>query len=81
MRSCPNLNCGAIWTIEEIEEERCAACGYPDNEDDEFDPDEFDDDDDESPEYYQCLGCNWSGSENPNHTCPRCGGASIEGVY
>ncbi len=33
MHSCPNLNCGAIWTMEEIDENRCAACGYPDNED------------------------------------------------
>jgi len=48
MHSCPNLNCGAIWTIEEMEEERCAACGYPDNEDeddDEFDPDDLQADD------------------------------------
>jgi hypothetical protein len=34
---CPN--CSAVWTIEEIEEQNCAACGYPDNDEDEFDPD------------------------------------------
>jgi hypothetical protein len=30
--TCPS--CGAIWTLEEIEESRCGACGY--NEDDDF---------------------------------------------
>lgn len=35
--SCPN--CSAVWGFEEIEDQSCGACGYPDNDDDEFDPD------------------------------------------
>lgn len=42
-------------------------------------PDE--DEDDVEPEYYQCLGCQWSGVENPGPICPRCSGATVEGVY
>jgi len=30
--SCPN--CNAIWGMEEIDEQHCGACGYPNNEDD-----------------------------------------------
>jgi Zn ribbon nucleic-acid-binding protein len=37
---CPQ--CGAQWTLEEIEWQQCDACGYPD-EDEAFD-DDFDDD-------------------------------------
>jgi hypothetical protein len=37
--ACPN--CQAVWGFEEIEDQICDACGYPNNEDDEdeFDPD------------------------------------------
>jgi hypothetical protein len=38
-------------------------------------------DDDDEPEYYQCLGCGWTGDDNPGVNCPRCTGATIEGVY
>jgi hypothetical protein len=39
---CPN--CNEVWTIEEMAAECCAACGYPDTDDeDEFDPDELED--------------------------------------
>lgn len=42
----------------------------------------FDDDDaNEEPAYYNCLGCGWSGVVNPGLNCPRCAGASIDGVY
>lgn len=46
---CPNCQCR--WAIEEIEDQQCDACGYPDEElmsdfngdpDNEFDPDEID---------------------------------------
>jgi Zn ribbon nucleic-acid-binding protein len=33
LTECPN--CNAIWSMEEIDEQYCYACGYPDpNEDD-----------------------------------------------
>ena len=38
---CPN--CQAIWTLEEIEDGICDACGYPDLREDE-EPDGSDDD-------------------------------------
>ena len=28
MLQCPN--CNAIWSMEEIDEQYCGACGYPD---------------------------------------------------
>jgi Zn ribbon nucleic-acid-binding protein len=31
---CPNDNCGKLWNWEEIESQKCNACGYPDNDDD-----------------------------------------------
>lgn len=33
MKDCPN--CPAIWSIDEIQENKCFACGYPDVEDEE----------------------------------------------
>jgi len=30
---CPN--CNAIWDMEEIDEQHCGACGWPDNDEDE----------------------------------------------
>ena len=32
LTECPN--CNAIWSMEEIDEQYCGACGYPDHEDD-----------------------------------------------
>jgi len=32
---CPN--CNAIWSMEEIDEQYCGACGYPDSDEDETD--------------------------------------------
>lgn len=29
--ACPN--CGAVWGMEELDWNRCAACGWPDNDD------------------------------------------------
>lgn len=58
----------------------CETCGC-ESKDDEWDDDEWDDDEDAAPEYYQCLGCQWSGTENPGDICPRCGGMSIDGVF
>jgi Zn ribbon nucleic-acid-binding protein len=40
---CPN--CQAVWGMEEIEEQSCFACGYPD-------PDEDDIEIDDSYDYY-----------------------------
>ena len=39
---CPN--CSASWGIEEISFQECDECGYPNNMDDERDPDTIDDD-------------------------------------
>lgn len=51
--SCPN--CQAVWGFDEIEEESCFACGYPNNE--EEDEDDFDHDNDLDPEdIYGVLG-------------------------
>lgn len=80
IKQCPD--CGAVWDNEEVEDQSCGACGYgannsDDDQDDEL-PDEFDLCE---PEYYQCLGCQWSGVENPGPICPRCSGATVEGVY
>jgi Zn ribbon nucleic-acid-binding protein len=33
--SCPN--CSAIWGMEEIDEQSCGACGYPDPDEDDYD--------------------------------------------
>lgn len=33
--SCPN--CNAIWSMEEIDEQYCGACGYPDPDEDDLD--------------------------------------------
>lgn len=44
------------------------------------DDDDYLDDDDDEPEYYQCLGCQWTGDHDTGH-CPRCSGYTIEGVY
>lgn len=38
------------------------------------------DEDNDEPEYYQCLGCGWTGNHDPGH-CPRCTGYCIDGVY
>ena len=35
-------NCNAIWGMEEIDEQCCYACGYPDPDEDDL---EFDDND------------------------------------
>lgn len=37
--ACPN--CSAVWGFDEIEDQECGACGYPNNDDndDECDPD------------------------------------------
>jgi hypothetical protein len=46
---CPSCQC--FWTLEEIDEQRCGACGFPENDDDEMEstdwwqyPDESDED-------------------------------------
>lgn len=41
---CPN--CSAIWGMEEIDEQYCGACGYPDPDEDDLD-DYIEDEDDE----------------------------------
>lgn len=56
----------------------CESCGCED--DDYSDDDDDNDDEDEEPEYYFCIGCNWTGDHDPQ-TCPRCGGMCIDGVY
>jgi hypothetical protein len=47
---CPN--CNAVWGMEEIDEQYCGACGYPDPDEDDIEgdilginEDDFDDDD------------------------------------
>ena len=37
---CPN--CNAIWGMEEIDEQYCGACGYPDPDEDDLSDDSFD---------------------------------------
>jgi ribosomal protein S27AE len=32
--SCPN--CSAIWTMEEIDEQHCGACGWPDEDNEDY---------------------------------------------
>lgn len=42
LSQCPS--CGAVWDMEEIEDHECAACGWPDeDEEKEFDPDDLED--------------------------------------
>lgn len=42
LTTCPSCGCG--WGIEEIEDQECGACGYPnENDDSEEDDDMFDD--------------------------------------
>jgi Zn ribbon nucleic-acid-binding protein len=43
MLQCPN--CQAIWSMEEIDEQYCGACGYPDCEEDGdyYNQDEYED--------------------------------------
>jgi ribosomal protein S27AE len=36
---CPN--CNAIWSMEEIDEQYCGACGYPDPDENDIDIDEL----------------------------------------
>ena len=55
----------------------CESCGCSN---DDHNEDDFDDGNDE-PEYYQCIGCNWTGDVYPGPNCPKCTGASIQGVY
>lgn len=74
IKQCPE--CGEFWDTNEIEDQACDACGFG------KEPGGMDEgDDDFEPEYYQCLGCQWSGVENPGPICPRCNGATVEGVY
>lgn len=40
---CPN--CSAVWTLEEIEDQICAACNWPDHEDADPEPGEPDGED------------------------------------
>lgn len=40
---CPN--CQAIWGMEEIDEQYCGACGYPDPDPDEDDFEDITEDD------------------------------------
>lgn len=56
---------------------KCESCGCEDDDSWREDDDESDDE----PEYYQCLGCRWTGNVNPGDICPRCSGATISGVY
>lgn len=42
---CPR--CGCAWGFEEIEREKCFACGWEDGDDFEDDYDDFEDDDDD----------------------------------
>lgn len=58
---------------------KCESCGCEDDNHDDYDYD--DDDENNVPEYYECLGCGWTGTENPGTNCPRCTGASIEEIY
>lgn len=51
----------------------CESCGCSDD-------DWHEDQDEDEPEYYQCLGCKWTGDYNPER-CPRCDGYCIDGVY
>lgn len=51
----------------------CDTCGCGDE-------DWREEDDYDEPEYYQCLGCGWTGDQAPGD-CPRCTGATISGVY
>jgi hypothetical protein len=54
---CPN--CAAVWDLEEMEDQRCGACAYPDNEPDEkeFDPDPLEDDEDNDGLDDSCPSC------------------------
>lgn len=56
----------------------CISCGCEDDDHSEYE--DVEDDDDEQPEYYQCLGCGWTGDVDPL-SCPRCAAMSICGVY
>lgn len=63
------------------ETEHPSIDNYDEDFDDTIDDDEYESDEDDEPEYYQCLGCGWSGIENPGDQCPRCCGYSIDGVW
>lgn len=89
MHSCPRCgqacDCSGDWDDCDVMKPEwvfkncecdCEGMG-DDDRDDDFD---YDPDDDDLPEYYQCLGCNWTGDYNPGH-CPRCSGYTIDGVY
>ncbi len=39
-QDCPN--CPAIWGVDEMQEERCFACGYPDHEEEDDDDEDYD---------------------------------------
>lgn len=59
----------------------CESCGCDDDSHNDDDSDIEDDDSDIEPEYFQCLGCGWAGDFYPGTNCPRCEGATIDGVY
>jgi hypothetical protein len=57
---CPN--CHAVWTQEEIEDQICDACNFPDHEE-EFDPDKLGPD----PEPREPDGEDFRGNEAANY--------------
>jgi Zn ribbon nucleic-acid-binding protein len=54
LHQCPNLDCQAVWGIEEISFQNCDACGYPNVDTDaEFGQNYDEDDDDDNYRYDQ----------------------------
>lgn len=85
MHSCPRCgmacDCSGDWDdIEVMSPEwvfkncQCECEEFSDDDDD------YDDDDYDEAEYYQCLGCGWTGAVDPGQ-CPRCCASAISGVY
>jgi len=54
-KECPN--CPAIWSSEEIEDQQCSACGYPNNDEDNNDEMDY-------------MPCNICGMDKCAINCP-----------
>jgi hypothetical protein len=64
MLQCPN--CQAIWSMEEIDEQYCGACGYPDCEED---TDDFYEEEDKSISIDQYMNANPDIETDANGNC------------
>lgn len=74
MKTC--INCDAVWTLEEIQNNSCDACGYPNIE---FEEDDFED---EEVIGYHCLGCgHFQATTGLGYKCDRCYGGCLDEIY